>query len=245
MQFIDKSLFQRSAEDALEIDAALGDFASNLHSRLLRSRELRTSRTETVVNIQPVILWLGPQATQQGQFESRLCGSLEGLLELIQELEHEPLTAHQIAEVRSVVEGSKALSRPQKRIIENAAAQPLAVAMQVLESEITNFDQKQRHIALVDVGGPARIRGLAGSGKTVILAMKAAHLHLNNPEANILVTFYTRSLQATIKLLITRFYRHYSETDPDWKRLHIRHGWGGSTTPGVSRMLLGEPIARR
>lgn len=234
IRFIDQSLFQRSAEDASEIDAALGDFASNLHSRLLRSRELRTSRTETVVDIHPVIFWLdGAHAAQQGPFESRLCGSFEGLRDLIQEVEHGPLSPPQISEVRSVVEGAKALSRPIKRAIEDAAAQPLAVAMQVLESEIANFDQKQRHIALVDVGGPARIRGLAGSGKTVILAMKAAHLHLNNPEAHILVTFYTRSLRATIKQMITRFYRHYSETDPDWKRIHIRHGWGGSTTPGV------------
>ena len=138
-----------------------------------------------------------------------------------------------ISEVRSVVEGAKALSRPQRRTITNPEAQPLAVAMSHLEAEIANFDQKQRHIALVDVGGPARIRGLAGSGKTVILAMKVAHLHLNNPTATILITFYTRSLRATIKNLITRFYRHYSESDPDWKVIHIRHGWGGRAVPGV------------
>jgi superfamily I DNA and RNA helicase len=45
--------------------------------------------------------------------------------------------------------------------------------------------------------------------------------------------FFTRSLRATIKTLVTRFYRLYSDSDPDWKRLHIRHGWGGSTIPGV------------
>ena len=132
-----------------------------------------------------------------------------------------------------MVEGAKAFSRPQKRTIEDPARQPLAVAMSSLEGEIANFDEKQRHIALVDVGGPARIRGLAGSGKTIILAMKAAHLHLNNPEALILFTFYTKSLRATIKSMITKFYGHYSETDPDWKRLHIRHGWGGASVPGV------------
>jgi superfamily I DNA and RNA helicase len=82
------------------------------------------------------------------------------------------------------------------------------------------------------VGGPARIRGLAGSGKTVILAMKAAHIHLNNPDSLILITFFTKSLRATIKTLITRFYRLYSD-DPDWKRVHVRHGLGGSTVPGV------------
>lgn len=62
--------------------------------------------------------------------------------------------------------------------------------------------------------------------------MKAAHLHLNNPSARILITFLTKSLRATIKSMITKFYRHYSEKDPDWKVVHIRHGWGGSI-PGV------------
>lgn len=236
IRFVDDSPFERSVEQTPEIDAALGDFASNLHSRLLRSRELRTSRTETIVQTRPVILWRAaaqPAHDPADKLESRVCGSLEALRDLLREVEHVPLTTDQIAEIRSVVEGAKALSKPQKRNVEDSATQPLAAAMQVVESEITNFDQKQRHIALVDVGGPARIRGLAGSGKTVILAMKAAHLHLNNPDASILFTFYTRSLRATIKKMITRFYRHYSETDPDWKKVHIRHGWGGSITPGV------------
>jgi superfamily I DNA and RNA helicase len=49
----------------------------------------------------------------------------------------------------------------------------------------------------------------------------------------ILFTFFTKSLRATIKTLVTRFYRLSSDSDPDWKRVHIRHGWGGRTAPGV------------
>jgi superfamily I DNA and RNA helicase len=63
--------------------------------------------------------------------------------------------------------------------------------------------------------------------------MKAAHLHMANPGANILVTFYTRSLQFTLEVLITRFYRHYKDEDPDWSRIHVRHGWGGTRRAGV------------
>lgn len=155
--------------------------------------------------------------------DSKVCFSLEAVGQYLHSLTRDSLPVELVAEVRSVVEGAKAFSRPQKRTIEDPARQPLAVAMSSLEGEIANFDEKQRHIALVDVGGPARIRRLAGSGKTIILAMKAAHLHLNNPEALILFTFYTKSLRATIKSMITKFYGHYSETDPDWKRLHIRH----------------------
>jgi superfamily I DNA and RNA helicase len=63
--------------------------------------------------------------------------------------------------------------------------------------------------------------------------MKAAHLHLSNPDAQILVTFFTKSLNETIKSLITKFYRHYRDADPDWAMIHIRHGWGGSSKEGV------------
>jgi superfamily I DNA and RNA helicase len=138
-----------------------------------------------------------------------------------------------MAEIRSVVEGAKALARPQKRLIEDPRTQHLAAALSSLEATIANFDQKQRRAALVTVTGAQRIRGLAGSGKTVILAMKAAHLHLTRPGDRILVTFWTRSLRATIKVLITRFFRHYRDEDPDWDRIHIRHGWGGASSEGV------------
>ncbi|NDM57585.1 hypothetical protein GY108_30595, partial [Klebsiella pneumoniae] len=85
----------------------------------------------------------------------------------------------------------------------------------------------------VTIDGPQRIRGLAGSGKTVILAMKAAHLHMTRPNDKILVTFFTKSLRSPIKDLVTKFYRHYKEIDPDWNNIHIRHGWGGSNSSGT------------
>lgn len=37
--------------------------------------------------------------------------------------------------------------------------------------------------------GPQRIRGLAGSGKTIVLALKAAYLHTQYPDMKIAVTF--------------------------------------------------------
>jgi superfamily I DNA and RNA helicase len=237
IRFVDPSLFQRSDESIAEIDSSLGDFSSNLYSRLLRSRELRKSRTKAIVDVSPVIFLTGsaspPNTQLQAEVDSEVCGSFESFSNYLQTLLSDPLQPTLTEEVRSVVEGAKALTRPQKRIIDNPAEQPLAVAISSLEAQIANFDEKQRHIALVDVGGPARIRGLAGSGKTVILAMKAAHLHLNKPDARILITFHTKSLRATLKNLITRFYRHYSELDPNWKNVHVRYSWGGATTPGV------------
>ncbi len=57
---------------------------------------------------------------------------------------------------------------------------------------------------------------------------------MKNPNAKILYTFYTKSLYEHIKLLISRFYRVYSEKDPDFiNSIHIRHAWGGKNYPGV------------
>ena len=63
--------------------------------------------------------------------------------------------------------------------------------------------------------------------------MKAANIHLRFPDKKILFTFHTQSLYNQAKLLISKFYRSYSDADPDWEHLHIRHSWGGRTRPGV------------
>src|SRR5207244_4454545 len=94
-------------------------------------------------------------------------------------------------------------------------------------------DQRQKHGSMIELDGLQRIRGLAGSGKTVVLAMKAALTHLRDPEARILYTFSTKSLYQHIQRLVTRFYRQYDDRDPDWTRLKIMHAWGGRNTPGV------------
>lgn len=56
---------------------------------------------------------------------------------------------------------------------------------------------------------------------------------MNRPNDKILLTFYTKSLKSSMKNLVTKFYRHYKEVDPDWSNIHILHGWGGSNTSGA------------
>lgn len=46
-----------------------------------------------------------------------------------------------------------------------------------IEKEIANLDQWQKKAAFEMREGPQRIKGLAGSGKTIVLALKAAYLH--------------------------------------------------------------------
>lgn len=46
--------------------------------------------------------------------------------------------------------------------------------IKTIEKEIANLDQWQKAAAIESPEGPQRIRGLAGSGKTIVLALKAA-----------------------------------------------------------------------
>lgn len=145
-----------------------------------------------------------------------------------------PLSDAQRDEVRAIVEGAKALGQLSEA--EDGDALPdIARAYRELEAVIYNFDAAQRSVALTSIPGPQRIRGLAGTGKTVILAMKAALAHIENPNAKILITYYTRSLRDIMERMITRFHRHFAEVDPNWDNLHVRHGWGRSNLTGVYR----------
>lgn len=105
--------------------------------------------------------------------------------------------------------------------------------MKELEKGIANLDRWQKRGAIECPEGPQRLRGLAGSGKTIILALKAAYLHAQHPDWNIAVTFHTRSLYQQFADLIRRFYFEQSNDEPDWNRLHVLHSWGTPREPGL------------
>jgi len=114
-----------------------------------------------------------------------------------------------------------------------AAINTLADAIHYLERNIACLDKEQIKVAHQVPPGPQRIRGLAGTGKTVLLAMKAANLHARYPNKSILYTFHTQSLYNHVRKLISLFYRDLTTVDPDWDILNIRHSWGGKANPGV------------
>ena len=219
----------------VEVEEEISQFCSILIGRLLKSRVLRTGVSRLSFDVTPVIYAPGfADIVDREEVDCDVITSKDALVSYLESASSSVvLNGAQLLEARSVIEGAKALVRPTKRVVENPSVQRAAAALVKLESEIANFDQKQRRAALSTVPGPQRIRGLAGSGKTVILAMKVAHLHLTNPKANILITFFTKSLNDTIRSLITKFYRHYRDLDPDWSMVHVRHGWGGANKAGV------------
>lgn len=216
-----------------EADESISQAAATATAQMIKSAVLRGRNRQLIFDVLPVIYAPGCDGIDLEQ--SALATSESSLLQLIRGTDDQRLSDGSIDEARSILEGAKALSRPIRRRIEDPDRKRAALVLAKLEEEIAKFDSQQRHVALTSLPCPQRIRGLAGSGKTVILALKAALAHIENPEAKILVTYYTRSLKHHLTRSITRFYRHFAEGEPDWKQIDIQHGWGQRNLPGVYR----------
>jgi len=105
---------------------------------------------------------------------------------------------------------------------------------------LEGLDTNQQEIGMRIPDGPQQIRGIAGSGKTVLLAMKAARMLSEDEEWRIAITFSTKSLYDHITGLVARFYEHFTgeELDDANGTIDIIHGWGGETTgPGVYKTV--------
>ena len=143
-----------------------------------------------------------------------------------------PITGDQLTLVNACVQRITTIKPQRKRTSVKREGSRGAV-MKEIEREIANLDRWQKRAAIELPDGPQRIRGLAGSGKTVVLALKAAYLHARNPEWRIAVTFHTRSLYQQIKDLIRRFSFEHLNDEPDWERLRVLHSWGSRNEPGI------------
>lgn len=132
----------------------------------------------------------------------------------------------------AVIQGAGPLNT-NRLITSEEKAEKIGAAISLLDHRISMLDKNQQKAALQIPDGPQRIRGMAGTGKTVILAMKAANLHSMYPDKKILYTFYTQALYNQVKNLITKFYRENEDKDPNWDNLLVLHSWGGKAKEGV------------
>ncbi|MBD2016140.1 ATP-binding domain-containing protein [Microcoleus sp. FACHB-53] len=110
------------------------------------------------------------------------------------------------------------------------------------QNTLYKLDLQQEHIAKEIPPGLQRIRGIAGSGKTVLLCQKAAHMHLKHPDWDIALVFFTRSLYDKIESLIDKWIRHFSNGAMRYdfqtkRKLKILHAWGAWNQPGLYKTI--------
>lgn len=214
---------------------------SQVFSRLVRYPRLRLGRAQLKFGID-AFLWI-----EEGEGTESTVVGFAGLDAKIKSLSSgAEIESDVFEELVSVIDGSKSLLKARERKVQGFAKNSRVADIVRLEEEIRRFDRDQRVAYMSEIAGLQRIQGLAGSGKTVVLALKAALTAIKEPDANIVVTFYTKSLYQHIKQLITRFYRMHEDRDPNWDRLQVLHAWGGATNDGlyyqVARRYGHEPL---
>lgn len=215
-------------------DTGLDHVVSLIYSRLIKNKSLRKSRTELAFPTNTILF--APNLEEYPDdvdLEAGLIINFKQIESKLQNCRIASSSSFDYNELVATIEGTKGIIRSTPREVENLDSRSKGVLANKIEAEITRFDKRQKNGAMVVLDGLQRIRGLAGSGKTVVLTMKAALTHLRYPDANIVYTFYTKSLYQHIKRLITRFYRQIDDKDPDWSRLKVIHGWGGYRGEGV------------
>jgi superfamily I DNA and RNA helicase len=113
-----------------------------------------------------------------------------------------------------------------------------------VRQRLSEFDLQQEHIGKEIPPGPQRIRGIAGSGKTVLLCQKAAHIHLKHPEWDIAFVFFSRSLYHPIIAQLDKWLRRFSSGevgyDPKNQKFQVLHAWGAKYQPGTLQHDLQE-----
>jgi superfamily I DNA and RNA helicase len=114
---------------------------------------------------------------------------------------------------------------------------PLTTVNEYIQRSLrTTFkqDDAQRVASMQLTPGPQRIRGLAGTGKTIVLCLKAAISHKRFSDFKILYLFNTQSLYNHVQTLISKYYTVEAKKAPDFDRcIQVLHAWGGRQKPGL------------
>lgn len=137
-----------------------------------------------------------------------------------------------IDKISSALQEANGLNK--KSYYENVSEDTKAYLINKMNDIIEKYDINQMNAITVDPKGIQRIRGMAGSGKTVIIARKAVELHTEHPDWTIVVTYFTRTLKSQFIQLIDKFYKNKNDgQSPNYDKLKIMHAWGSSSSDGV------------
>ena len=150
----------------------------------------------------------------------------------------EDITQEQIDEIDSILEGTSVFNKKRTRISDIKKTRNDLIKSSLLQT--FKLDSIQRSVALQVPNGPQRIRGLAGTGKTIILSMKAALTHISNDDFKILFVFNTQSMYNQIRNNIEKYTIEEACKAPNWDKLMVFHAWGGRRKEGLYSYLCSQ-----
>ena len=174
-----------------------------------------------------------------------ICGSLiKQLQQTSPIIKGSPLTEKQWKLLQAVISGTpvfRTRAGRQAFVPLQQSGKTRASVLAEVRQRLSEFDLQQEHIGKEIPPGPQRIRGIAGSGKTVLLCQKAAHMHLKHPDWDIALVFFSRSLYHSIIAQLNKWLLRFSggevEYDPKNGKLQVLHAWGARNQPGLYSTL--------
>ena len=201
---------------------AQDDCANKVEAKLKGYKQLMKKRTLCV----PInVITFAPALVRRPDVDEDypLCIDSDSLSACIDKLDWEDSACYEA--LVSVLQAISTIRKGKKKR-EIANPKSRGAKLRALEDSIANLDNRQSRAVIETVEGVQRIRGLAGSGKTIVIALKAAYLHAQHPNWKIAITFNTRSLKGQLRQLINTFYIEQTSEEPDWDNIHIIHAWG-------------------
>ena len=202
------------------------DSRLRIHSRLVKRRELQ-------IPIHAITYTSTNSNSIEGD-DYIICTSDDDLTDALKKIQWSESNERIFELASSVISNVTSLrtSRPRRSISKSNSR---GAKIQKIDESIVTLDYQQNRAVIESVDGIQRIRGLAGSGKTIVLALKAAYLHAKHPDWRIAVTFHTRSLKSSFRKLIHQFHYEQTTEEPNWKNLQIVNAWGSptDTQPGL------------
>jgi len=208
-----------------DYEARQDDVANKLESRLKTHREL-TARRNLLVPIHTVSFAPGIHDIR-GSVKSAEYPivNFDTLGECLEQLDWPEAEEDIYKAVLSAIQSISTIRKSRtKRVVTKEDSR--GGKLKRLEDSIATLDNLQGKAVIETVDGVQRIRGLAGSGKTIVLALKAAYLHAQHPEWRIAVTFNTRSLKGQFRRFINNFALDQTGEEPDWDKVRIVNAWG-------------------
>ena len=232
-------------EDVYSRDLSVTLYQRELESSLKKNTNLYNIRNDTWnenIRISRILIFANNSAIELEQLTDNANEALitpffaadnlqTNIATFIQPANNE-LSRATVDSIDSVLDGSDVFSKVRKKKVLEVPKTMNEFIKKSLDYTF-KLDKTQRQVALQIPHGPQRIRGLAGTGKTVILCMKAALAHKSLKDQKILFVFNTQSMYNQVRSTITEYYFNLSKEMPNWNNLHILHAWGGSSKPGL------------
>ena len=125
-------------------------------------------------------------------------------------LDRDPVFSHELyKETNGIIQNFYGLNSVDERELKRENS--LGAIIKKRCNEMNMLDHNQFNGIYNSINSHMRIRGLAGSGKTILLVKKMAYEHFKNRELDLAYVFFTKSLKQYIEELFKKYYKDFEK----------------------------------